>query len=76
MKTAEGKKIMNCETCTHKTNKGCSALTEIEKGSCAFHQTPDELTASRAKAIERLNVMPEERQKYISKKYYNGGWCE
>ena len=67
---------MICSGCAHKTERGCSALTQIQKDACAFYQTPDELAASRAKAIERLNVMPEERQKYISKKYYNGGWCE
>lgn len=67
-----------CDTCTHKTDRGCSALTETEKGSCAFHQTPDELAASRAKAIERLNGMPEEAQAHIAKKYYNGTrkWTE
>ena len=56
--------------------KGCRALTRREYGECRFKKTPDELAASKAKAIERLNWLPEKRQKYISKKYYNGGWCE
>ena len=56
--------------------KGCRALGNREQGECKFYKTPGELAASRAKAIERLNVMPEEQQEHISEKYYRGGWCE
>jgi hypothetical protein len=72
-------KNIHCAGCAfddRDDEKGCRALRRREYGECRFKKTPDELAASKAKAIERLNGLPEEQQEHISKEYYIGGWCE
>lgn len=72
-------KIIQCAGCAfddRNDEKGCRALRNREQGECKFKKTPDELAASKAKAIERLNGLPEEQQEHIAKEYYFGVWCE
>jgi hypothetical protein len=63
---------MTCCTCAHKTERGCSALTQIQKDACAFYQTPEDLAAGQAKATKRLRTLSLDRQIYIANAYYGG----
>jgi hypothetical protein len=63
---------MICSGCAHKTERRCSALTQLQKDACAFYQTPEELAAGQAKATKRLRTLSHDRQIYIANAYYGG----
>lgn len=62
---------MICSGCSHKTERGCSALTQIQKDACAFYRTDEQAAESREKANARLRGLPDTTQRYIAEKYYN-----
>jgi hypothetical protein len=63
---------MICSGCAHKTERGCSALTQIQKDACAFYQTPEESAAGQAKATKRLRSLTLDAQEYIARRFYAG----
>lgn len=47
-------------------------VRECESGKCRFCATPEELAASKERALRRIATLPYEQQEYIAAKYYDG----
>lgn len=59
------------KVCAFKKDNGCTVLNRADCNGCAFFKTEKQLEEGRAKAMERVNSLPEDFRHYIKGKYYS-----